>query len=181
MSALLNPVNRMKGGIKWGLAIHTAAMFSFVTIYTAINLNIQSISFINNREFPGTSTDGAIPPGPIGYQWFIRYKAITIALGPFFVMNNWLADGLLVSLTNPVIQGPALIDPLALSLLHCLRKEPLGHHLPIYNVSRLFWYVLEPFANRLQYLRLTPLIQRPASRTCTRCQDQNQLSLAWTP
>ena len=110
MSALLNPINRMRGGIKWGLAIHTAAMFSFVTIYTAINLNIQSISFIDNREFlgAGTSTNDVIPPGPVGYQWFIRYKAITIALGPLFIMNNWLADGLLVNLTNPVIQGSSI-------------------------------------------------------------------------
>jgi hypothetical protein len=30
------PVNRTRGGIKWGLVAHTAAMFSFVTIYTAI-------------------------------------------------------------------------------------------------------------------------------------------------
>lgn len=96
MSALLNPVNRMRGGIKWGLVVHAAAMFSFVTIYTAINLNIQSISFIDNREFPGTSADDAIPPGPVGYQWFIRYKAISIAQAPFAVMNNWLADGLLL-------------------------------------------------------------------------------------
>lgn len=96
MDALLNPVNRMRGGIKWGLVIHTAAMFSFVTIYTAISLNIHSISFIDNREFSGTSTDNVIPPGPVGYQWFIRYKAISIALAPVAVMNNWLADGLLL-------------------------------------------------------------------------------------
>ena len=108
MDALLNPVNRMRGGIKWGLVIHTAAMFSFVTIYTAISLNIHSISFIDNREFSGTSTDNVIPPGPVGYQWFIRYKAISIALAPVAVMNNWLADGLLVSLSNPVIQGSSI-------------------------------------------------------------------------
>ena len=43
MSALLDPVNRTKGEINWKFMAHTAAMFSFATIYIAMNLNIQSI------------------------------------------------------------------------------------------------------------------------------------------
>jgi hypothetical protein len=94
MAALLNPVNRARGGVKWPLVAHTLAMFSFVTIYTALNLDIQSISYIDNREFPGV--DG-IPPGPFGYQFSIYYKAIYIIPGVTFSLNGWLADGLLVS------------------------------------------------------------------------------------
>ena len=36
--------NRMKGGIKWGLVAYTAAMFLFVTTFTAKNLGIQSVT-----------------------------------------------------------------------------------------------------------------------------------------
>lgn len=93
MGALLNPVNRTRG-IKWALVAHTAAMFSFVTIYTAINLDIQSISYIDNREFPGVDS---IPwPGPVGYQTLITSKAISVVPTIVFVLNTWLADGLLL-------------------------------------------------------------------------------------
>ena len=100
MGALLDPVNRAMGGIKWGLVAHTVTMLAFVTIYTAIILNMQFISFVDNRGFPGTITDVAIPPGPIGYQWFIRFEAIGVVPSVMLSMNAWLADGLLVSAVN---------------------------------------------------------------------------------
>ena len=96
MGSLLDPVNRARGGIKWGLVVHTVAMFSIVTVYTAITLDIQSISFIDNREYPGSSTDSAVPPGPIGYQYLLHSKPIGITPTPMLVLNNWLSDGLLV-------------------------------------------------------------------------------------
>ena len=77
-------------------------MFSFVTIYTAVNLHIQSISYIDNRNFPGDGPD--LPPGPFGYQFYIYSKAISVLPSVMFTLNNWLADGLLVSSApNPVI------------------------------------------------------------------------------
>ena len=94
MGALFNPANRTKGGIRWGLVAHTVAMFSFVTISTALNLDIQSFSYIDNREFPG---NGGIPPGPLGYQFLIYSKAISVVPSIMFILNQWLADGLLVS------------------------------------------------------------------------------------
>ena len=97
MNALLDPVNRARGGIKWGLVAHTAATFTFVTIYIALNLNIQSLAFIDNREFPGTEV---IPPGPAGYQWSILSKPVGIAPTPMLVLNNWLIDGLLASVSR---------------------------------------------------------------------------------
>ena len=97
MNALLDPVNRARGSIKWGLVAHTAATFTFVTIYIALNLNIQSLAFIDNREFPGTE---AIPPGPAGYQWSILSKPVGIAPTPMLVLNNWLIDGLLASVSR---------------------------------------------------------------------------------
>jgi len=53
MTTLFNPANRRRDGIKWGLVSYTVLLFSLVTVHTTMQLDIQSISFINNREFPG--------------------------------------------------------------------------------------------------------------------------------
>ena len=66
-----------------------------------MNDDIQSISFIDNREFPGVGD--TIPPGPLGYQLFIYSKPITIVPNLMFLLNNWLADGLLVSFASFLI------------------------------------------------------------------------------
>ena len=95
MGALLNPVHRRRQGIKWGLVAYTTVMFAFVTVFTAMNDNVQSDSYIDNREFPGV--DGVLPPGPLGYQALIYSKALTVIPNLMFLLNNWMADGLLVS------------------------------------------------------------------------------------
>jgi len=94
MAALLNPANRKRDGIKWGLVSYTAVMFSFATVLTGMELDIRSISFIDNREFPGA--DGVAPPGPLGYQSFIWSGALTLVPDLMFILNKWLADALLV-------------------------------------------------------------------------------------
>lgn len=92
MSALLNPVIRTRG-IKWLLVAHTVAIFLFVTAFTAINLNGLSISYIDNRASPG---GGELPPGPLGYQ-YITYSMTSGSVSTLmFLLNNLLADGLLV-------------------------------------------------------------------------------------
>ena len=96
MGALLDPASRTKGGIKWGLVAHTAAMFSFVTIYTGMSLNLQSISYVDNRAFPA---------GPLVYQLSISTQAVSIVPNIMFPLNQWLADGFLVrSALNSVAQ-----------------------------------------------------------------------------
>lgn len=101
-------------------------MFSIATIYTAINLHQQSNSHINGREFPGV--DGVVPPGPTGYQDLLYIKAITIVSTTMFLLNSWLADALLVSpVCNSVAQVSNLASHPALSLLHHLFHELLGH------------------------------------------------------
>ena len=92
IGTLLDPVNQTRGGIKWGLVAYTTVMFSFVTIYTATSLDIQSISYIDNR-----GSSGGDGPGPLGYQTLIFPRAINIVPNAMFLLNNWLADGLLVS------------------------------------------------------------------------------------
>ena len=104
MDALLNPVNRKKGDTKWGLIVHTSAMFSFVTIFTGMTLDIQSVSYIDGREFTG---DALLPPGPLGYQVGIYSKAIGIVPSVALLLNQWLSDGLLVCSTMiAVVHAP---------------------------------------------------------------------------
>jgi len=94
MDALFSPANRRGEGIKWGLVIYTVLMFSFATILTGMGLNIESLSYIDNREFPGGE---GIPPGPLGYRLSVWSGALTVTPRLAFLFNNWLADGLLVS------------------------------------------------------------------------------------
>ena len=94
MIALLHPTNRANGGTRWELVAHTAATFTFVTIYTAMTLHIQSISYIDNREFPGTND--VLAPGPLGYQDSISSRAISIVPDLMSLLSQWLADSLMV-------------------------------------------------------------------------------------
>ena len=64
-----------------------------------MNLNILSVSYIDNREFPG---EGTAPPGPFGYQLVMDPKALTIIPNLLFVFNDLLADSLLVSCSSDV-------------------------------------------------------------------------------
>ena len=89
MAALFNPAFRRGEGIKWGLVTYTVIMFSLVTVYTAMKDHILSICYIDNRDFP----DG----GPWGYHESNSYSALFIIARAAFNLNNWMADGLLVS------------------------------------------------------------------------------------
>ena len=94
MSALLNPVDRTEGGIKWVLVAYATAIFSVMTVSIAMNLTLQSIDYIDHREFPG---EGVAPPGPFGYQFLLYPEAISVVPNVMFLLNQWLADGLLAS------------------------------------------------------------------------------------
>jgi len=95
IAALFNPVHRRGERVRWGLVTCTVLMFSVVTVYTATYLSIQSISLIDNRDFPGV--EGVLPPGPLGYRWFIHSKAIFVIQTVTFFLGGWLADCLMVS------------------------------------------------------------------------------------
>ena len=95
MVSLLSPLHRRGEPIKWGLVFFTVVMFSMATVLTGMDLNIQSISHIDNRNFPGVK--GKFPPGPYGYLMSIYYKPINYIPTILFIVTNWLTDGLLVS------------------------------------------------------------------------------------
>ena len=102
IAALFDPVHRRPGErIKWGLVSYTAAMFSIVTVLTAVGIDVQSISYVDNREYPGI--EGVIPPGSNGYQLFISREALSVIPNVMFFSNSWLADGLLVSSSSMLL------------------------------------------------------------------------------
>ena len=94
MASLLNPTNHKREGVKWGLVFYTVVMFSCATVVIGTANNIASISFIDNREFPGV--EGVSPPGPLGYQQTICSGVAGIAPILASSLSYWLADGLLV-------------------------------------------------------------------------------------
>ena len=95
IAALLNPVHRKGQRIKWWLVSYTALMFSASTVLAAVNLNIQSRSLIDNREFPGVV--GMVLQGPLGYLSSIDSQPPNLIPEFMFFLNGWLADGLLAS------------------------------------------------------------------------------------
>ena len=86
----------MEGGFKWWLVIHVAAMFSIVTVTIGMGLNLTSTAYITSREFPG---NGEPAPGPMGYKYLIYSTALSVIPNNLLQVNQWLADGLLVSCT----------------------------------------------------------------------------------
>jgi len=116
-------------------------MFSFATVYTAMNLNNQSISFIDNREFTGV---GALP-GPVGYQFFIGSNVLSVIPNLMFGLNYFLADGLLLyrcyvvySMKLWVIALPCLmyLTTFALSLRVLIGQGRVwDYHQTLYNYS----------------------------------------------
>ena len=147
MRALFNPIHRRGEPIKWGLVSYTIAIFAVETVLTAMNLHILSISYVDNREYPGVK--GMTNPGPNGYQIIISPEAVSIIANATFTLSDWLANGLLVSswLTprSPTQVSKCLTPapPIALSLLCHLCQELLGHRLPMPNVPCLAGQVFQ--------------------------------------
>ena len=100
-AALFNPIYRRGEPIKWGFVSYTVIMFSLVTLETAMIFDLRSISYIDNRDYPG---GGIIQiSGPYGYQFYISLNPISIIPVAVFILSNWLADGHLVGSSFDVI------------------------------------------------------------------------------
>ena len=109
MGALLNPVNRMRGGVRWGLAVHTIAMFSTATMKFAMEINLGFIDFTKNQEF--FTNEGFIGEPTKYLSTFFSHK-IDLPLALAFPLNQWLSDGLLVSPVPIFITTYRFIRPL---------------------------------------------------------------------
>ena len=110
MAALFDPDHRRGETVKWGIVSYTVAMFSLVTVGTAAQFGVQSISYIDNREYRG---------GPLGYQLVIYSEAIDVIQNITFSLSVWLADGFLVSRLLDAVRSFMCLTPAppALSLL----------------------------------------------------------------
>ena len=97
MGAMLDPANRTTGGIKWGLVAHTVVMFSLVTTFTAIELNSQSFTYVDDRQFLDALYASYYSAG-FFVPTYLERQTGELTPNTLFVLNNWLADGLLVSL-----------------------------------------------------------------------------------
>jgi len=106
IAALLNPVHRREG-IKWRVVLYTVAMFSFATVYTMMDHRNKSNMFIDHR--PGVQIGVYTYSGPLIYQTLLRKKVLGLIPNLMFALNNWLADGLLVSsLFNASLTRPGV-------------------------------------------------------------------------
>ena len=94
--AILKPPRGRERGRKWGLLVYTTFLFVLGTIFTACNLRVRQLSYIDNRNFPGKPP--LLPPGPIGYTLFSQSRPVSMLSNTSFTLANWMADGLLVSL-----------------------------------------------------------------------------------
>jgi hypothetical protein len=140
MAALLDPVNRRKGGVRWGLASHVTTMFLVTTIYTAILIDRQSASYIENREFSGDLDNS----GPFNYEFLLTDDAVSFLSGVMFFVNTLLVDGLLASFaSNSADRCLTYTGPQALSLLYYLCHELLGRRPSVSDVPRLYWCVIK--------------------------------------
>ena len=95
MAALFNPIYRRGERVKWGLISYTVAIFSSLTAHNVAVFKIESICFIDNRNFPGG--DDGIPLGPLGYQLSTASGALNLIAYITFFFSGSLANGLLVS------------------------------------------------------------------------------------
>jgi len=86
MTALFNPVHRGGERINWVLASYTMIMFSLVTALTTMKLNFLSISYTDNREYPGV--EGKTDPGPYGYLDVIYANPVNAIPNIAFCWNN---------------------------------------------------------------------------------------------
>ena len=92
MRALLSPTNykHKAGGIRWRLVALTTAMFLFSTAALTLNLDALSSLYIDNRVRPSLHL-----PGSLGY--LNTQETLSTVLTSLISLNQWLADGLLVS------------------------------------------------------------------------------------
>ena len=58
-----------------------------------IPFDYMSLEYIDNREF----RNDKYPPGPMGYDYLLSFKATITVFNVMFPLNQWLTDGLLVS------------------------------------------------------------------------------------
>ena len=104
-TALFNPVYRKEQPVKpWWLVCYTVVMFSLASVLMGVNIDLLSIAYIDNREFPGF--DGNLPSGPYGYQLFTTLGVLGVATNVMFVLSQLLRSSLPPRRFSILISGP---------------------------------------------------------------------------
>ena len=110
-------------------------MFLVVTISTALYLDVPFIVHIFDSHSGGFNSVS----GFLDYSDLLKLGTTSTLL---FLFNQGLADGLLVgAVSKPIAKCLMLSDASALSLLHHLCHEFLGHCLSLPDVLHIFGYV----------------------------------------
>ena len=160
MEALIEPINNIGRRVKWGLAVHTMALFLFLAIHLTMDLHLLSTGYVDNRRFPGA--------GPVGYNDRANFSTAFVVIDTaMFPMSQWLVDGLLVSNFRFKLTRLCLTRfiPPAVSLLCHLFHESPDHGSPMPNLCCLCRCVPNSFAvNVMVVLSANSPTQRRVSR-----------------
>jgi hypothetical protein len=137
ITALVNPLYREGQSIKWGLVGYLTVLFGLATTFTALKVRLQQLAYIDNREFPGLpyGVPHTIPPGPIGWSLLMYSKPLAIIPNVCFIIANWMADDLLVSITTYLRRPPQSVELTSHQMYRCY---------VIYNMKR--WIIIFPLA-----------------------------------
>ena len=104
IAKLFDPVHRGEERIKWGLVSYTVVMFLLLTVGNVMHPYLHSISYIDNREFPGAR--GVVGAGPLAYQLFVAPSVLQRFPSISFTLSNWLADGFMVNSVQSAFTHP---------------------------------------------------------------------------
>lgn len=94
LGATFSSTNRARVGTNWDLLSYCIAMFSFVTMYIAMDLNLHPFFTLTPENSLETTKH---PRAAFGYQWPIHSSELFIVPDFVFMLDNWLVDGPLVS------------------------------------------------------------------------------------
>ncbi|KAG9222286.1 hypothetical protein CCMSSC00406_0006583 [Pleurotus cornucopiae] len=78
------------------LAGYTFLLFSFNTVFVAMNMHNSRLAYIDHDDFPG---------GPALFTLSRYSMAIAVVPNAAFILSNWLADGLLLYRTKVIWQN----------------------------------------------------------------------------
>ena len=106
ITKLFDPVHRGEERIKWGLVSYTVVMFLLVTVGNVMHPYLDSISYVDNRKFPGAK--GVVGTGPLAYQLFVAPRVLQRFPSISFTLSNWLADGFMVSSVKSASTHPRM-------------------------------------------------------------------------
>ncbi len=122
------------------LAGYTFLLFSFNTVFVAMNMHNCRLAYIDHNDFPG---------GPALFTLSRYSAAIAVVPNAAFILSNWLADGLLVGSPPTCRTSSMMPNLLALSNESDLAESTLDPDSSCYHVPRINLWVFLYLRNAL--------------------------------